>query len=158
MKTQIAVVLIAVTAMLGCLLSGCGPNAEQIAKEKEAAARSQRVEQMVAKRDAERQRKVNAQPEAKKNRGPSLSIRYTDTRLYVASRESGEIESLTFYLNAPPPNTWSSKIGPIPLNREFYIPLNEFIMKDGRRFDPFAYKVTEVWAGGSGFDYARFSP
>jgi hypothetical protein len=36
--------------------------------------------------------------------------------------------------------------------------LNEFTQKDGRRFNPNEYKVTVIWAGGDGFDYASFQP
>jgi len=87
-----------------------------------------------------------------------LTFRCDDSRLYVTSHETNELESLEFRLNSQSRKTWYSKIGPIPSNREFFIRLNDFAMDDGRRFNPFAYKVTQVWAGGSGFDFYGFTP
>jgi hypothetical protein len=117
------------------------------------AARNDQIAQIVAQRE----QKLSPQI-IKQNRGPNIRVRVTETRLYVTSYETNELWALTFYINGQPPFTWRHKVGPIPPHEEFFVSLNEFTKKDGRRFNPFEYKVTEIWAGGDGFDYAGFSP
>ncbi|MDD5520846.1 MAG: hypothetical protein PHI84_08525 [Kiritimatiellae bacterium] len=64
--------------------------------------------------------------------------------------------AITVYLNGTPPFTYAATFTAPSVGESVSIPLSSFINKDGKRFNPISYAVTEAWVGGSGYDYAKF--
>jgi hypothetical protein len=65
-------------------------------------------------------------------------------------------EGIHVYINGTPPFTYEAKAGSLGTNETVKIALDEFSKGNGERFDPSRYRVTEMWVGGSGYDYVGF--
>ena len=87
---------------------------------------------------------------------PNVSIRTSDSIVEITNAGTESWSAMTVYINGQPPFTYKWD-GPAPgVGQSKSILLREFDKK-GERFDPFKYKVTEVWVGGGGYDYSSFN-
>ena len=87
----------------------------------------------------------------------TAGIRAGDYSLILENKGAEDWPVLTLYLNGTPPFTYNVSIEPLKPGQTMTIPLSKFSTDGGKRFDPSAFRVTEVWIGGGGFDYARFA-
>ena len=67
-----------------------------------------------------------------------------------------EGQAMVVYINGTPPFTYKAVCSAPAVGNSVRVPLNTFAKKDGQIFNPLAYTVTEVWIGGSGYDYKQF--
>lgn len=90
-------------------------------------------------------------------RAPSVKIFITSSHLTIQNNEKTEWSGGTVYINGQPPFTYRYGLPTIKTGKSISIPLNEFIKKNGARFNPYMHKVVEVWVGGGGYDYGSFA-
>jgi hypothetical protein len=64
--------------------------------------------------------------------------------------------TITIYINGSPPFAYKTDWAAPSVGQSIDIPLNVFVNRDGKRFDPRTEAVTEAWIGGAGFDYSKF--
>lgn len=65
-------------------------------------------------------------------------------------------KNIDVYINGMPPFSFKANCTLPTVGDKVSINVNEFIKKDGSRFNPFAYAVTEIWVGGAGYDYCKY--
>lgn len=89
-----------------------------------------------------------------------VSLQKSRYELVVTNDNSAEAggQSVVIYINGRPPFTYKSTIIFPQLGQETRIRLDEFIMKDGKRFDTHSLAVTEIWIGGGegGYDFISY--
>jgi hypothetical protein len=87
---------------------------------------------------------------------PSVSVRCGDSVIEITNTATANWSHMTVYINGHPPFAYKWD-GPAPaVGQSKMISLNDFD-KDGERFDPVKYKVTEAWVGGNGYDFSSFN-
>lgn len=88
---------------------------------------------------------------------PSVSVGASGLVVQLTNRATDDWPEAVVYLNDRPPFTYKWE-GRAPAKGEsIRIPLSEFTKDDGERFDGLRRKVTQVWVGGSGYDYVGFN-
>jgi hypothetical protein len=87
-----------------------------------------------------------------------VSIAWSSTELSVRNDASPEATGRTvrIYLNDSPPFTYRADVAMPAVGQNVRLPLLQFIKKDGERFSPLKWAVTEAWIGGDGYDYVKF--
>lgn len=83
-------------------------------------------------------------------------ISWNDAVIQITNEDSRDWPVLSLYLNGMPPFTYHAAIRPLKAGEKIRIPLSAFADDSGRRFKPADLQVTEVWIGGSGFDYEKY--
>lgn len=100
----------------------------------------------------------SSKPSKESLAAPQVHVAASGLALYLTNKGTPDNwTEAVVYLNDHPPFTykWS---GAAPQNgATITIPLSEFVKEDGERFDGFRRKVTQVWVGGSGYDYVGYS-
>lgn len=78
------------------------------------------------------------------------------TTLTVINRDEDKWEAKQLFINGMPPFTYRLWIDPLGPGQATIIPLSDFTKKNGERFQPDRFAVTEIWIGGNGFDYTSY--
>ena len=86
---------------------------------------------------------------------PQVSVAWSDSVVEITNKGTEPWSAMTVYINGQPPFTFEWNGSAQAVGQSKRILLREFDKK-GERFDPSKYKVTEVWVGGGGYDYASF--
>lgn len=84
---------------------------------------------------------------------PPVRTMHTDTELVLVNASSDSLNGIIAYVNGMPPYGYKCEIGFIEAKGIKEVRLIDFTKSNGERFNPMAYKVTEIWIGGGGYDY-----
>ena len=88
----------------------------------------------------------------------SVAIEHSRETLQIKNVGTPDIEGQTMvvYINGTPPFAYKTACSAPAIGQTVRIPLTSFVKKDGERFNPLSYAVTEVWVGGAGYDYESY--
>jgi hypothetical protein len=89
--------------------------------------------------------------------GPSVSIGYNANSVQVTNNGSADWTVAVVYINGTPPFTFKATVDAPEVGKTISIPLSSFVTKSGDRFDPRTKALTEIWIGGSDYDFKKFT-
>jgi hypothetical protein len=77
-------------------------------------------------------------------------------RITNTGAEAAVGRTVTAYINGNPPSAYKAT-APLPaVGQSVSVPLREFVLKSGERFNPISHAVTVAWVGGDGYDYQSY--
>ena len=65
-------------------------------------------------------------------------------------------QPLELYVNGQPPFAFRADATVPPQGQTVVVPLQQFVNRDGERFNPVNRGVTVVWVGGGGYDFQSY--
>lgn len=100
---------------------------------------------------------IPASPAPTTSRGaPSATVSHTRYSVTIENTNTRDWSHAELYVNGRPPSAFKATVTAPSLGQSTTIHLSDFVDRDGNRFDPEKKAVTEVWVGGSGYDFACF--
>lgn len=87
-----------------------------------------------------------------------LTVSVNRVELFVGNETDGVggDRDVDVYINGTPPFTYHARATTPTPGNHITLRLDEFVKKDGIRFNPITQAVTEVWIGGNGYDYQSY--
>lgn len=86
----------------------------------------------------------------------SVSIKHNRAAIEITNTGTADWPEAVIYINDTPPFTYKAVIAAPPIGQAAVVRLSDFTKKDGERFNPSAYALTEIWVGGSGYDFNKY--
>ncbi|MEI7535299.1 MAG: hypothetical protein WCK57_13105 [Verrucomicrobiae bacterium] len=157
---------LAISVLTACViaLGACKPKVtpeqqmQQEEQQKQQEERLQKTQEIMAKRDAERAH-IHAVETTQHHNVANANISYDDYNVRIKNVDTNDWPELNVYLNPGkwgPMSGYGIRIPSLQIGKGITIPLSQFTKDNGERFNPSAYKVTELWMGGGNFDYEKF--
>jgi hypothetical protein len=97
-------------------------------------------------------------PSISEKKTVNADISYNDYKVTIKNLDSFDWPELDVYINGSPPFSYTARIQALKSGESATYDLNQFAKSDGERFNPDAYKVTELWIGGDDYDYKKYGP
>jgi len=86
----------------------------------------------------------------------NVEISFSDDVLLVRNQGQFRYRSFFAWLNEEPPDGYQVEVNSLGPGDAVHIPLANFVRNNGLRFNPRAFKVMRVWAGGNGYQYKEY--
>jgi TolA-binding protein len=162
MKIKAISTIVIITCVLN--LTGCKPKltpeqqkqqAEQQRQQEERWRKTEELAAQRAARDAQKQTVETAQHHKVAN----ASISYDNYNVRIKNADTNNWPELNVYINSGlfgPMSGYGIRLPALPIGKSITIPLEQFTKDNGERFNPAAYRVTELWIGGGDYDYEKF--